>query len=212
MKDLIDQLEYYQNTAAWRQEADLLRAELQNQFPVLTGMIEPIMYLGLLGGVGGPLLAVAYYITFQGQTGPANAPGVPRSAGAGSYTPRPVGAAPAGGAPVGREPVARPLPPSGPKTSAWLVARSGHNFQLNQGETTIGRSAQNHIKVDGDSTVSRNHAKIVEQNNHFRFYDLGSKSGSMVNGRRVREPVLLAPDDEIQLGDNTVFRLVTSQR
>jgi len=60
--------------------------------------------------------------------------------------------------------------------------------------------------------MSNNHAKIVEQNGHYRLNDLASTNGTRVNNRLVREPVLLEPDDEIQFGDNTVVRFVTSRR
>jgi len=92
-----------------------------------------------------------------------------------------------------------------------MVSQDGHSYQLNQGTTTIGTSAKNDIAIDKDSTVSRGHAKIVEQNNHFRLHDLGSTNGTRVNKKVVREPVLLAANDQIQFGDNTVFTFVTSQ-
>jgi len=92
-----------------------------------------------------------------------------------------------------------------------LVSDDGSNYQLNQGDTTIGRSARNDIQISGDTTLSKAHAKIVEQNGRFRFHDLGSTNGSKVNQQRVRQPELLEADDEIQLGDNTHLRFVTSQ-
>jgi pSer/pThr/pTyr-binding forkhead associated (FHA) protein len=100
-----------------------------------------------------------------------------------------------------------PLPQQ-PPAQAWLASRDGRTYQLYRGETLIGRSADNHIYITDDTTVSKVHAKIVEQNNHFRLYDLGSTNGTRVNGQWVRQPVLLQSNDEIQLGDRTVFRFI----
>ena len=98
-----------------------------------------------------------------------------------------------------------------PKVHAWLVSSTG-NHQLNQGVTTIGRTAKNDIVLTDDTTMSREHAKIIEQNGHFRLIDLGSQNGTRVNGRLVREQVILEPDDEIRFGDNMVVHFVTSRR
>jgi hypothetical protein len=205
----IQYLETYQEPEDWRFTVDELRAELST-YPPLTGALEPIMYMGLLGGLGGPILAIAYTITYQGQTGsrqddPVVAPPPPPPGGGYSSSQRRQ-------PPEPRKRPAAPPPEVKPKAHAWLVSQDGRSYQLNQGETTIGRSAQNDIQIGNDATVSKSHAKIVEQNNHFRFFDLGSTNGSRVNDRRVREPVLLAANDRIQLGDNTHLNFVTSQR
>jgi hypothetical protein len=164
------------------------------------------MFMAIFGGLGGPILAVAYYITYQGQMGSSQeeyfVPGPLPPTGESYNIPTPPDTPGAGSAP----------PRIKAKAHAWLVAETGRNYQLNQGTTTLGRSAQNDIQIDNDSTVSRAHAKIVEQNNHFRFYDLGGKNGSRINDRRVRQPILLAPNDKVQMGDNTVMHFVTSQK
>lgn len=209
--DIQSQINYlmtYQDTDGWRHTVDDLQMQLNEAFHPLTGMIEPIMFLGILGGIGGPVLAAAYYVTFQGQTGSSvSAGGMPQS---GQFPPPPPPPPPGGM----RQPAmaASPPMPAKPKVHAWLVSREGRSYQLNQGETTMGRTSHNDIQIAGDTTLSKGHAKIMEQNGHFRFHDLGSTNGSKVNGRRVRQPVLLAPDDEIQLGDNTNLRFVTTQR
>lgn len=195
--DLRGQVEYlmtYQDTTDWRHKVDDLELQLRDNFHPLAGLIEPIMLLGILGGIGGPALAAAYYITFHGKT-------------AGEQTPSPEPFAPP---PM---PDFEPAPPvdDKPKANAWLVMQDGVSYQLNQGATTIGRSASNDIQLSGDTTISKAHAKIVEQNNHFRLHDLGSTNGSKVNQRPVRQPALLVSDDEIQLGDHTTLRFVTTQ-
>ena len=181
---------------------------------------EPIFYLGILGGLLPIVLAVGYYVTFQGMKG------CPRGMH-GSYEailgqcpecarmdmpPAPVVIqSPAGYAPPrsggghSGESVA-PLPPSRRKVQAWLVSSNGKSYQLCEHETTIGRMASNDIYLTNDATVSRQHAKIVEQGGRFKLFDLGSKGLTRVNGRTVREPVLLETDDEVRFGDNSVLQ------
>lgn len=190
----IDYLMTYQDTTDWRHKVDDLELQLRENFHPLTGLIEPIMLLGILGGIGGPVLAAAYYITYQGET-------------AGEQIPPPGQLAP----PPTPAPDSAPPVDDKPKANAWLVAQDGVSYQLNQGPTTLGRSASNDIQLSGDTTISKAHAKIVEQNNHFRLHDLGSTNGSKVNKRPVRQPALLVSDDEIQLGDHTILRFVTTQ-
>lgn len=205
IKGQIEYLETYQDVEDWRHKVDDLQTQLTENFPPLTGLIEPIMYLGILGGLGGPVLAAAYYVTFQGQTGtkreleaypPPPPPPILQDSGRPSQ-------------PIG---VGAPPSPSKQKVNAWLTSSGGRNYQLNQGVTTIGRSSKNDIQLGGDTTISKGHAKIIEKNGHFRLVDLGSTNGTLVNGKRVREPVLLAPNDELRVGDHTKLRFVTSQR
>ena len=99
-----------------------------------------------------------------------------------------------------------PLPPSKRKVQAWLVSSNGKSYQLCEHETSIGRMASNDIYLTNDATVSRQHAKIVEQGGRFKLFDLGSKGLTRVNGRTVREPVLLETDDEVKFGDNSVLQ------
>jgi len=197
-----------------------LRFTVDDPSDTLAPFAEPIFYLGLLGGVLPPVIAAGYFVTFQGLVGcphghiyeialgecpecarlatPPPAPPMP------AYTPPVV-------QPMGSVPSGTPPQPPKPKAQAWLIASDGHSYQLNQGETTIGRSPTNDIQLSGDTTVSRQHVKILEQNNHFRLIDLGGKNHTRVNGHIVRQPVLLEHNDEIQLGDNTHLRFITTR-
>jgi hypothetical protein len=99
-----------------------------------------------------------------------------------------------------------------PKTQAWLVeSRNGRSYQLNAGTSTIGRAADNDISI-AEPRVSSHHAKIVEGSGHFRILDLGSTNGTWVNGKLVREPMMLYPNDEIRLGDNYKLYFVANNR
>ncbi len=180
---------------------------------------EPIFYLGVLGGILPIVLAIGYFVTYQGMVGCPNGHVYEAILGKCPYDTPPA------------QPVSFVSPPAPPirqsephyegggsriekrvpKAHAWLVSSHG-DHQLNQGLTTVGRSAQNDICLTGDATVSRSHAKIMEENGHFRLVDLGSRTGTRLNGHVVRQPVMLASDDEIQFGDDTVVRFVTGQR
>jgi hypothetical protein len=182
----------------------------------LVAYSEPIFYLGILGGILPAVLAVGYYVTYQGMVGCPQGHVYEAVLGQCPYDAPPPAPVP----PFREERVPRPpaepiaAPPAIRKrhVHAWLVAKNGKDYQLCEQETTIGRSQQNDIYLSGDSTISRQHAKIVEQNGHFRLHDLGSKSHTRVNGHVVRGPVLLQADDEIQFGDNTVVHFVTARR
>jgi hypothetical protein len=183
---------------------------------------ELIFYLGLLGGVLPLMLAIGYFITYRGLVGcpqghvyeavlgqcpdPSHQPPAPVYVDRRPpevYTPRPE--------PMpDYQPQVAPPPPSKRKVQAWLSSQDGHSYQLCQGETTLGRSLQNDICLKGDSTISRQHAKIIEQSGRFTLIDLGGKNFTRVNGRVVREQVLLQQDDELQLGDNTHLRFMAS--
>ena len=187
----------------------------------LAALVEPIFYLGLLGGILPPVIAVGYFVTYQGYMGCVNghiydqALGeCPECARAAIAPQMPVMSASAYVQPSPAPPVPdiAPVPPPKPKAQAWLVSSDGHNYQINLGETAVGRSSNNDIQLSGDTTVGRQHLKIIEQNGHFRLIDLGTKNYTRVNSRIVRQPIMLEPDDEIQLGDNTKLRFLTTRR
>jgi DNA-binding response OmpR family regulator len=64
--------------------------------------------------------------------------------------------------------------------------------------TTIGRWQDNDIVVD-DRWVSRHHARLRREGDQYTIEDLGSKNGTLVNGRRIAGPTLLSDGDEIQV-------------
>ncbi|MBO0797814.1 MAG: FHA domain-containing protein, partial [Blastocatellia bacterium] len=39
-------------------------------------------------------------------------------------------------------------------------------------------------------SVSKRHARIVIEDNHYSLYDLGSSNGTFVNGKRIKETTL----------------------
>ena len=184
---------------------------------------EPIWYLGMLAGVLPPIIAVGYFFTYRDLVGcPMGHAPYDMALGECPECARARRASQPQVVPQQRpsrrsrreaEPAARVAPRElKPKATAWLTSRDGRTHQLNLGETTLGRSSSNDIQLSGDSTVGRQHAKIIEQNGHFKLVDLGAKNYTRVNGRIVRQPVLLQAGDEIQLGDGTTLQFVTSPR
>jgi hypothetical protein len=87
---------------------------------------------------------------------------------------------------------------------AWLVDDDGRSHQLYSEETTIGRLSENDLQFS-ESTIGRRHAKIVEENGHYRLFDLASTNGTRVNGRLIRRGTLIESDDKIQIGDEVIL-------
>lgn len=193
----------------------------------MANLQETFFYLGLIGGIVPIVVAVGYGITYQGLCGcpqghiyDASLGECPECQGARlqeeSYR-RP---------PTYEEPIrkrdyagATEMPrrdrqaarPSKPKANAWLVdERTNRNYQLNQGDTRVGRRSDNDI-VFRDKAVSREHMLIREEQGHFTIYDRGARSGTYVNGTRMEAPLLLAHGDVIDIGD-TRLRFVTTRR
>ncbi|HSV75068.1 MAG TPA: FHA domain-containing protein [Chthonomonadales bacterium] len=76
---------------------------------------------------------------------------------------------------------------------------AGQAFPIAAPVTTIGRDATQSVVLSGDATVSRRHARIVEEPEGHVIYDEGSSNGTMVNGMAVTvQP--LSPGDIVALG------------
>jgi len=92
---------------------------------------------------------------------------------------------------------------TGESDSALLVVKRGPDagspFRLDQPVTSAGRDPDSDILLD-DVTVSRRHAEFRREEGEFHVVDVGSLSGTYVNGEQV-DSMVLANGDEIQLGD-----------
>jgi pSer/pThr/pTyr-binding forkhead associated (FHA) protein len=73
----------------------------------------------------------------------------------------------------------------------------------------LGRTKHKDV-ASSDGAVSREHLLIRKDRGHFTLYDWEAKAGPYVNGNRVEGPLLLAHDDEIEIGDARL-RFVTSR-
>jgi predicted component of type VI protein secretion system len=66
----------------------------------------------------------------------------------------------------------------------------------------IGRELDNDIVVRADGFVSRYHAWITFEREHFWIEDLGSTNGTMLNGQALERRELLASGDKIKIGES----------
>jgi DNA-binding response OmpR family regulator len=71
-------------------------------------------------------------------------------------------------------------------------------WPLAKAVTTIGRAEDNDLVVD-DRWVSRYHAQVRQEEGRYLVEDRGSKNGTLVNGRRIAGPALLADGDQVQV-------------
>jgi DNA-binding response OmpR family regulator len=76
--------------------------------------------------------------------------------------------------------------------------------------TTIGRWDDNEITI-ADRWISRHHAEIRRQGAHYVIYDLNSKNGLFVNGKRVTQPATLENGDQIQIAPSCLLLFVDSE-
>ncbi len=77
-------------------------------------------------------------------------------------------------------------------------------FQLGGGVTTIGRNADNDIRLD-ERNVSRYHARLRVETGQVILEDAGSAYGILVNGERMEEETrVLQPGDLFRIGDFSI--------
>jgi len=83
---------------------------------------------------------------------------------------------------------------------------AGRVYRLDASENVLGRMSEIAVPIEDDG-VSRKHAQIVRMNvgSHI-LADLGSRNGTIHNGIRITEPVVLRDGDRIRIGVNTVFK------
>jgi pSer/pThr/pTyr-binding forkhead associated (FHA) protein len=76
--------------------------------------------------------------------------------------------------------------------------------------TRWGRHPRNDVCLS-DATVSAFHMQITRVGRDYEVMDLGSKNGTRLNGRYIRQPAILEDQDTIAIGDCTFrFRLPPS--
>ena len=87
-----------------------------------------------------------------------------------------------------------------PEASLIVLDRSGtpsERITITRAPITIGRQATNDV-VLSDPNVSRKHAELRRNGDHWMLIDLGSTNGSLVNGKLARE-------QRLQDGDRLAF-------
>jgi pSer/pThr/pTyr-binding forkhead associated (FHA) protein len=78
-------------------------------------------------------------------------------------------------------------------------ARSGAKVSVKKAEFLIGRSKDCHLCA-GSSAISRQHCLIRREGNQVFAKDLGSRNGTLVNGKKTSGEVELASGDELTVG------------
>ncbi len=85
----------------------------------------------------------------------------------------------------------------------------GRRFVLDTSPIRIGRGAENHIVLEGDS-VSRRHAHFEERGDAWWCVDDGSTNGSYVNDEQIMREARLGNGDRIKIGP-TIFKFLSGQ-
>jgi DNA-binding winged helix-turn-helix (wHTH) protein len=84
-------------------------------------------------------------------------------------------------------------------TGSYRIILGEREIALSHGEQVLGRSQDAAVFVD-DVGVSRHHARITIGETGATLEDLGSKNGTILNGRAIDSPTLLADGALIVLG------------
>ncbi len=71
-------------------------------------------------------------------------------------------------------------------------------FELNEGETVIGRHPDCDIVVEVGA-VSRFHAKVTKRANEFVLEDQGSRNGTFLNGQLLAGEQVLREGDKVRI-------------
>jgi signal transduction histidine kinase/pSer/pThr/pTyr-binding forkhead associated (FHA) protein len=81
---------------------------------------------------------------------------------------------------------------------------SGRTFSLDHDAVLLGRDPSCDITLKSP-TVSRRHARIDRRAGEYYLHDLGSTSGTVLNGRLIEGPVCLKDGDVLEVGDTLLI-------
>ena len=88
--------------------------------------------------------------------------------------------------------------PGAPSVLVRLGPDGGTPYPLGS-RAVVGRLESCDVPVN-DKSVSREHARLSRLRDGYVIEDLGSTNGTLVNGRRINEAVLLRPGDRVTIG------------
>ncbi len=80
-------------------------------------------------------------------------------------------------------------------------------FEIQDGTTSLGRSAASDIILKSDDYVSSRHARLTHHGGLLYVEDVGSTNGTFVNGRKTVGATPLRSGDTMRIG-STTFRYV----
>jgi phosphoserine phosphatase RsbU/P len=75
---------------------------------------------------------------------------------------------------------------------------------LDRDRITLGRSSANELCYPDDAGLSRQHLALTHTGDHWQVEDLGSKNGTVLNGKRIEKATLFKPGDRISAGHLTI--------
>ncbi len=84
-----------------------------------------------------------------------------------------------------------------------------HEVELQEGRTTIGRDSTCTITLDGPA-VSREHASIELLDGIATIFDLNSRNGVFVDGRRIARPTTLLDGSRVRIGGHELVAQVVA--
>jgi len=105
-------------------------------------------------------------------------------------------------------PQPEPVPERSPTPPAeWVLTlvrgEAAEREIVLDGSLEIGRDPSSDLVLD-DEQASRRHARLAVGEEGVLVEDLGSKNGTVVNGRRIRVPTMLEPGDRIVIGETAL--------
>ena len=111
-------------------------------------------------------------------------------------------------------PVAPPVPvPAGANRPSrkreWRLVvvtpetEQGRSYPIDA-DSTIGRGGGCAVALTFDTFVSQVHARAFDRNGALWVEDAGSTNGTLVNGKRITEPVKLRKGDTVQVGETVL--------
>ncbi|MCK6587205.1 MAG: diguanylate cyclase [Polyangiaceae bacterium] len=83
----------------------------------------------------------------------------------------------------------------------------GKRFVLDNNPTRVGRGADNHVVLDGDS-VSRRHAHFEQRGSAWLVVDDGSTNGTYCNDEQISREAVLKNGDRVKVGP-TIFKFLS---
>ena len=76
-------------------------------------------------------------------------------------------------------------------------------FKVESSPTVIGRSQECELTIS-DRFLSRRHARIIQRDEEWMIEDLGSRNGTLVNGRQISTPTEIGDGDVIRMSNTSI--------
>ncbi len=89
------------------------------------------------------------------------------------------------------------------KPALFIDELSGREYPVTHWETSIGRSNSCDIILNFD-TVSRFHAVLTKQKRGWTLTDTYSRSGTYLNGKKIKSPAVIKSGDNVTFGAATL--------